>query len=257
MTPIRTIIVDDEPLARDGIQALLRNDPEIEIIGECATGHGVVKAIQEGMPDLIFLDIQMPGMDGFSALEAIGTDHLPHVIFVTAFDNYALRAFDFYALDYILKPFDRERFERAVRRAKIQIKYERSEAFNERVLTLLEDLRAPSTYLQRIVIKTDGRVFFLKVEHLEWIEAEGNYVRLHSRKDSHLLRETISNLEAQLDPKKFLRIHRSAIVNIEYIQELQPLFHGDYRVILRDGTHLTLSRNYRKAAESPGCAIWG
>ncbi|MBX7222044.1 MAG: LytTR family DNA-binding domain-containing protein [Blastocatellia bacterium] len=240
------MIVDDEPLARVGLRAMINEDPDFEIVGECSTGRGVVKAVQENEPDLLFLDVNMPEMDGFTALASLGTEKIPHVIFVTAFDHYALQAFEVYAIDYILKPFDRDRFERALRRAKQHIRREQQDNLNNKMLEMLEDLRGNSRFLDRIVVKNDGRVFFVKTDRLEWVEAEGNYIRLHVGKESYLLRETISNLERQLDPRKFLRIHRSAIVNIDTISEMQPLFHGDYRVLLRDGTQLTLSRNYRK-----------
>jgi len=243
---IRTLVVDDEPLARGVIREMLEDDPEVEIIGECINGHEAIAAIQELSPDLLFLDVQMPELGGFAVLEALKTERMPFVIFVTAYDQYAVRAFEVHALDYLLKPFDRERFEAAWQRAKNQIKKERETEREQRILALLEELKAGPKYLERLVVKTGGRVFFEDTDDIYWIEAEGNYVRVHNEQKSYLLRETISGLEAQLDPKKFLRIHRSAIVKIDRIQELQPWFHGEYRVILHNGTQLTLSRNYRE-----------
>lgn len=244
--PIRVLLVDDEPLAREMIREMFKDDPEVEVVAECVNGREAVEAIQEHNPDLIFLDVQMPEIGGFDVLEALKSVHVPHVIFVTAYDQYAVRAFEVHALDYLLKPFDRERFESAWKRAKSHILATRNGEMDQRILAILEELKAGSKYLERLVIKSGGRVFFLDTDDIDWIEAEGNYVSVHTGKKSHLLRETISSLEAQLDPKKFLRIHRSSIVKIDRIKELQPWFHGEYRVILLDGTQLTLSRNYRE-----------
>lgn len=241
---IRALIVDDEPLGRTVIREMLRGDADIEIIGECANGHEAVELISRTRPELLFLDVQMPEVDGFEVLSAL--DELPLVIFVTAYDQYAVRAFDVHAVDYLLKPFDRDRFGKAVQRAKAQLKQTHNDAVNERILALLEEQKAKTRYLERLVVKANGRVFFLKASEVDWIEAEGNYVCLHVRKDSYLLRETLSSLEAQLDPQKFPRIHRSQIVNVERIRELQPWSHGEYHVILHDGTQLTLSRSYRE-----------
>jgi two-component system LytT family response regulator len=245
-TQIRVLLVDDEPLAREMIQEMLAGDPSVEIVGGCAGGAEAVAAIKEHAPDLIFLDIQMPEASGFEVLEALKNGYTPHVIFVTAYDQYAVRAFEVHALDYLLKPFDRERFEASWQRVKEHILKEKGGRLDERILTLLEELKAESKYLERLVIKSGGRVFFLEAGEIDWIEAEGNYVSVHSGKKSHLLRETISSLEAQLDPKKFRRIHRSAIVQLDKIKELQPWFHGEYRIILHSGAELMLSRNYRE-----------
>jgi len=224
---LRVLIVDDEPLARDRIRELLKNDSEVEIVGECGSGRAAVTAIREHAPDLVFLDVQMPGMDGFAVLKTLARERLPLVIFVTAFDQYAVRAFEFYAADYLLKPFKRKRFEQAVRRVKEQMRDADSSDLSRRTLALLEGLEAKSHYLDRLVVKTSGRVFFLRTHEGEWIEAEDNYVRLHLGKESHLLRETLKNLEAQLDPRKFIRVHRCAIVNIDQIKELRPWFNRD------------------------------
>jgi two-component system LytT family response regulator len=243
---IRVLIVDDESLARDMIREMLEEDRDVEIVGECLNGEEAAAAIEALAPDLLFLDVQMPEASGFEVLENLKNGSMPHVIFVTAYDQYAVRAFEVHALDYLLKPFDRERFEASWHRAKEQILKEKNDRLDQRILTLLEELKAGSKYLERLVIKANGRVFFLDAGDIDWIEAEGNYVSVHSGVKSHLLRETISSLEAQLDPKKFRRIHRSAIVQLDKIKELQPWFHGEYRIVLHSGAELMLSRNYRE-----------
>jgi two-component system, LytTR family, response regulator len=242
---IRVLLVDDEPLAREMLREMLQGDTEVEIVGESCNGREALDAIHTLEPDLIFLDVQMPEVGGFEVLTTLGKEKAPYVIFVTAYDQYAVRAFEVQALDYLLKPFDQERFNASWERAKAQLKRDRNGGMDERIITLLEELKAGNKFLERLVIKTAGRIYFLETNDIDWIEAEGNYVSVHSAKKSHLLRETISSLESQLDPKKFVRIHRSSIVRLDYIQELQPWFHGEYRVILRDGTQLTLSRNHR------------
>jgi two-component system LytT family response regulator len=241
-SPIRALIVDDEPLAREIVREMLRRDPELEIVGEAGNGLEAVAAIEEHAPDIVFLDVQMPEMDGFGVLEAVSCERLPAVIFVTAYDQYAVRAFEVHAFDYILKPFDWERFEEALGRAKAQIR--RDDDLGQKLDALLQEMKRRPGYVERIIIKTNGRVIFLRTEEIDWIEAEGNYVRLHVGKESFLQRETISSLEARLDGREFPRIHRSTIVNIDRVQELRPWFQGDYCVILRDGTQLPLSRNY-------------
>jgi two-component system, LytTR family, response regulator len=244
---IRTLIVDDEPLARDRIRGLLEVEPDVEVIGECGSGRSAIAAITEQQPDLVFLDVQMPEIGGFEVLEAILPAALPIVIFVTAHDQYALKAFDVHALDYLLKPFDRERFARALKRARTQVLLrEESGELNKKLLAILQSVNSERKFLERLVIKSSGRVFFLRVEEIDWIEAAGNYVRLHAGKDSHLLRETMAGIESRLAPERFVRIHRSTIVNIERIRELRPLLHGDYEVILNDNTELTLSRAFRE-----------
>jgi two-component system LytT family response regulator len=243
---IRVLIVDDESLARDMIREMLEEDRDVEIVGECLNGEEAVAAIEACAPDLLFLDVQMPEVGGFEVLENLKNGSMPHVIFVTAYDQYAVRAFEVHALDYLLKPFDRERFESSWQRAKEQILKEKNGRLDQRILTLLEELQAGSKYLERLVIKANGRVFFLEAGDIDWIEAEGNYVSVHSGTKSHLLRETISGLEAQLNPKMFRRIHRSTIVQLGKIKELQPWFHGEYRIVLHSGAELMLSRNYRE-----------
>jgi len=242
---IRTLIVDDEPLARQRVRALLEKDSEVEIVGEAGDGKSAVAAVQKHKPDLVFLDVQMPHLDGFGVLAELAGGPLPAVVFCTAFDRFALKAFEVQALDYLLKPFDRERFQQALARAKATVRKSADGAVDERLLALLRSVAENRKTADRLVVKSAGRVYFVRVEEIDWIEAAGNYVKLHAGKDEHLLRESMSGLEARLDPKRFLRIHRSTIVNAERIRELQPAFHGDYAVILRDGTELTLSRGYR------------
>jgi two-component system LytT family response regulator len=243
---IRTLIVDDESLARERIRSMLASDPRIQIIAECSNGQDAIEAIQLHSPELVFLDVEMPGIDGFGVLEALPPELIPTIIFVTAYDQYAVRSFEVYALDYLLKPFDQERFDKALERAKTQISTQQSDSLSERILSALEEIKTRPVHLERLVIKMNGHVFFIKADEIDWLEAEGNYVRLHAGKESYLLRDTISALESQLDPKKFIRVHRSAIVNIDRITELQPWFHGEYRIILGEGVQLTLSRTYRE-----------
>lgn len=258
MQKMNVLIIDDEPLAREGIRSLLSHESDIHIAGECASGGEAVKEIQDKKPDLIFLDIQMPEMNGFDVLAQLDEEKLPYVIFVTAYDQYALRAFEVYALDYLLKPIDEERFTRTLQRARTQIEHRLNSDLNEGLRALIQQFASSanegvSNYLDRMMIKTDGRVFFLLTDEIDWIEAQGNYVMLHVGKQSYLLRDAISKVEAQLNPRKFLRIHRSTVVNIDRVKELQSLFHGDYRVLLKDGTKLLLSRRYRwKARASLG-----
>ena len=242
---IRALVVDDEPLAREMIREMLNDDSEVEIVAECANGREAVEAIKSLKPDLVFLDIQMPELGGFEVLESFDTQSVPYVIFVTAYDQYAVRAFEVHAFDYLLKPFDRERFETAWQRVKEQIKLDQSGERERHILALLEELKTGPRHLERLVIKNGGRVFFLNVDDVHCIESEGNYVRVYDNQKGYLLRETISSLEEHLDPRQFRRIHRSAIVKIDKIKEMQPWFHGEYRVIMENGKQLTLSRNYR------------
>ena len=250
--PIRILVVDDEPLAREKIRRMVKDDAEIRLVGECANGAEAIEAVQTLSPDLLLLDVQMPEVGGFAVLEALQSNgvRLPPVIVITAYDHYAVRAFEVHALDYLLKPFDRDRFRAALDRAKKQIRREQAPALDERIVALLEHLQGPRKHHERLVVKTGGRVFFLNTDEVDWVEAEGNYVSIHTGKKSYLLRETISSLESQLDPKKFIRIHRSAIVNINRIKELQPWSHGEYHVLLLDGTQLTLSRSYREKLQA-------
>jgi len=245
---IRAIIVDDEPLARKFLRQMLQDDPDTEIIAECGSGYEALPAIRKLQPDLLFLDIQMPEMDGFAILQALDQQRMPLVVFVTAYDQYAMRAFEVHALDYLLKPFDDQKFERTMKRVKAQIRGKERERTDSQMLAFLKELKDKSSYLERISIKTADRITLLRVEEIDWIEADDNYVQIHAGKSSHQLRETITNLERQLNPAKFLRIHRSSIVNLERIESLEQMFHGEYRVILKNGSELTLSRRYREKA---------
>jgi two-component system LytT family response regulator len=240
---IRTLIADDEPLARERLRALLARHPDVEIIGECANGADTINAISELRPDLVLLDVEMPRVDGFAVLEALDPGALPAVVFVSAHDQYAVRAFEAHALDYILKPFDEARMDRTLHRVRGQLARTPggSRHIDPRLLSLLEELR-DQRRSDRLVVKTGGRVLFLRTEDIDWVEASGNYVRLHVGSEAHLLRESMKNMERRLDPSTFVRIHRSAIVNVDRIRELEPWFHGEYIVILRDGTRLTSSR---------------
>jgi two-component system, LytTR family, response regulator len=256
----RALIVDDEPLARQNIRLLLEADPEVEIVGEAGDGAAAVRAVRRLSPDLLFLDIQMPEMNGFDVLAALDAERMPAVVFVTAYDQYAVRAFEVHALDYLLKPFDDARFERALRRAKAQLSQREIGRLSQRLLALLEDRDAnarapgaasarttpPTNYLTRLLVKSAGRVFFLKADEIDWVEAADYYVKLHVGRKGHLLRESMSELEARLDPQKFLRIHRSTIVNLDRVREMHPLFGGEYAVVLHDGTELKLSRSRRE-----------
>jgi two-component system, LytTR family, response regulator len=242
---IRALIVDDEPLARVRIRMLLADEPGIEILAESANGTEALRDIQRLVPDLVFLDVQMPELTGFELLDRLDPARMPVIIFVTAYDQYALKAFEVCALDYLLKPFDRERFGRALARARVELDRKKSGQVNERVLKLLSELGQAKKHLEKLMIRDGGRVFFLRTDEIDWIEAAGNYVRLHSGKEEHLYRETMTKLETQLNPERFARIHRSAIVNTERIKELQPWFRGDYVIVLRDNQKLTLSRTYR------------
>jgi two-component system, LytTR family, response regulator len=252
---IRTLIVDDEPLARRNLRVLLEKDPQIEIVEECRNGREAVKAINTLSPDLIFLDIQMPEMDGFDVLEHVGPEHIQAIIFVTAFDQYALKAFDVHALDYLLKPFDDERFGHALKRAKVQIEAHEINRLSKRLLALLEERESErkvdqKDYLTRLMIKDSGRVRLLKVDEIDFVEADGNYVKLHVDRATHLLREKMNDLEGRLDPARFVRIHRSIIVNLDRIKEMHPHFNGDYIVVLDNGKQLRMSRTRREHLEA-------
>jgi two-component system LytT family response regulator len=239
---IRTVIVDDEELARDRIQTLLELQPDVEVVGVCTDGPSAVEMIDRTQPDLVFLDVQMPGMDGFEVVENLERTKMPAVVFVTAHDAHALRAFEIHALDFLLKPFDQTRFEKALERARGQLTQTTGPVLDSRLVTLLEELHEERKYSERLIVKSSGRVFFVRTEEIDWVEASGNYVKIHTKSDAHLLRESMKNMEGKLDPKTFVRIHRSAIVNIDHIKELEPWFHGEYIVIMRDGTRLTASR---------------
>jgi two-component system LytT family response regulator len=245
MDRISAFIVDDERLSRKRIRRLLSLEADIQVLGEYANGPEAVAAIRQRTPDLLFLDIQMPQMDGFSVLESVSSTNAPLVIFVTAYQEYAVRAFEVHAFDYLLKPFDRKRFQETVQRARAQLQHLDNGQLTRRLTALVESLNGRRGSTGRIAVKTGGNVVLVRTNSIEWVEAADNYVCLHCGTETHSLRETMNSLEARLDSGRFLRIHRSTIVNIDCIKELQPWFRGDYLVLLHDGTKLTLSRNYR------------
>src|SRR5277367_1874633 len=231
---IRALVVDDEPLARSNLTILLRLDPEIEVVRECGSGMEALAEIRNSKPDLLFLDVQMPERDGFDVLELLGKDAPPAIVFVTAYDQYALRAFEAGALDYLLKPFDNARFDLALNRAKQKIALARNIPLK----------------LERLAIKSSGEVSFLKITEVDWIEAADYYACLHAGHRTHMLRRSIAELEQDLDPSRFCRIHRSTIVNLDRIRGLTLSEDGDYEVLLEDKTRLRLSRSYRKQLQS-------
>lgn len=249
---IRTLIVDDMVLARKRLRRVLSKDAEIEIVAECADGNQAVEAVRELQPDLMFLDIQMPEADGFQTLANIGVRNAPVTIFVTAFDHFALRAFEVHAFDYLLKPFDVSRLKHTVERAKDVIRKNETNAGNssaddvsERLAALLKEMINEPKYLKRMTVKSRGRSVIVAVDDIEYIEAEGNYLSVQIGKESHLIRSAMHNLESRLDPERFARIHRSTIINIDRVKEMHPLFNGDQLIIMRNGKELVLSRNYR------------
>lgn len=254
LTRIRTVIVDDEPAARRGVRLLLERDGGVEIVGEASGGAEAAELIARERPELAFLDVQMPGCDGFQALARAGLVNAPAVIFVTAYDEHALRAFEVNAVDYLLKPYDDARFAAALQRAKDEVRRRQADTVNSRLHQLLDYLQhapqpaaAPAeNAVDRILLKSSGEIFFLKAEEIDWIEAEGDYMKFHVSGRTHLMRETMARLEARLDAKKFIRIHRSTIVNIDRLRKLSPSFAGEYAVILHDGTKLKLSRGYHE-----------
>lgn len=257
MRKIRTIIVDDELLARNSIRLLLKPHFEIEIISECANGLEALECISHQTPDLVFLDIQMPEMDGFTVIEKFlsvtENKNLPIVIFVTAYDEYAIRAFEVNALDYLLKPFSDERFAKTLKRAKQQIEQQEIEHLSRKLLSFVEnrhedtiEMKVEKNFVTRFLVKTRGRVNFIKADEIDWIESADYYVRLHVGKKSYLIRESMNELEKQLNPEKFARVHRSFIVNLDRIKEMLPHFNGDHLIILEDGTQLKLSRSRRE-----------
>ena len=239
MEKLRTVIADDEKPARRRLLELLSREADIEVVGECACGHEAVDQVRRKRPDLLFLDVQMPEKDGFGVVDTIGAERMPVTVFVTAYDGFAIRAFEAQALDYLLKPYSDERFETALDRARRSVRDRRAAELIDR----------GEKGLERIVLKSTGRVRFVDVPDIDWIEAAGVYVNLHVGDSTHLHRATLGGLLEQLDPRRFVRVHRSAAVNSERIREMRPLNHGDYQVILRDGTELRLSRSYRAEVE--------
>lgn len=243
---IRALIIDDEPPARERLRTLVQSHKEVEVIGECSNGREAVETIESTTPDLVFLDIQMPEMDGFEVLAALDCHRLPLVIFVTAYDQFALRAFEVHAVDYLLKPFDKQRFEEALGRAIERLKTAQPEKLTAQLSALLADLGPASTRNDRLPIKSGGKVLLVPIDDIDWIEAADNYVTVHVSGKSHLHRETLTSLHARLG-LKFVRINRSAVVNSNKIKELEPMFHGDYSLLLENGTRLAVSRNFKDA----------
>lgn len=254
--PIKAVIVDDEALARDAIRLRLKGEPDIEVVGEAADGGDAVELLRRIHPDLLFLDVQMPVMNGFEVIESVPSDQLPIVVFVTAYDRYALRAFETHALDYLLKPFTASRFHAAIDRARLEVAKSGDRGTHERLVELLEERRrarargvdhegAGHGYLTRLAVKRNGRIALVGAADIDWIESSGNYAHLHAHGASYVVRMTMGELERRLDPARFARIHRSTIVQVDRIQDIIAAWHGDFDVTLRDGTVLRLSRNYR------------
>ncbi|MFO1207347.1 MAG: response regulator [Burkholderiales bacterium] len=247
---IRTVIVDDEPVARRGILRLLRQEPDIEVVEECGDGVAAISAINAHAPDLVFLDVQMPELDGFAVIEAIGGNRMPAIVFVTAFDQHAVRAFDAQAIDYVLKPIDPERFRRALDRVRSHLAHP-DDGFVRRVSEALKSIDRGELrgYPSRLAIRSEGRVRLLDIDEFDRIIAAGNYVEIHTGAKHHLLRETMTSLESRLDPRSFVRVSRAAMVSVARIREIQPLFNGDFVVILRNGMQVNGSRRYRAALD--------
>jgi two-component system LytT family response regulator len=249
---IRTLIVDDQLLARELLRRLLKDEADVDIIGMPVSGLEAVEAINTLAPDLVFLDVQMPELDGFGVLAQINRAHMPVIIFVTANDDFALRAFDVHALDYLVKPCTTDRFKTALQRAREQISRNQTGEIHQRLNALLEDMQSEPRQSERLAVKSDGRIIFLRLSDIDWVEAADNYVKVHVGNEAHLLRETMTALERKMPADRFLRISRSTIVNIEHVKELHPLFHGEYVVVLRNGARLTLTRGYRDKLQRLG-----
>ncbi|MEI7905973.1 MAG: LytTR family DNA-binding domain-containing protein [Bacteroidota bacterium] len=244
---IRAIIVDDEPLAREKVLLFARSENDIEIVDVCANGHDALSSCKKFKPDLLFLDIQMPEMNGFEMLNQLKIDPLPGIIFITAYDEFALRAFEFHAVDYLLKPFDRNRFTKAVNHARESIQsHTQSDETALQIQTMLNSINQESARPERLIVKTNGKIIFLRMNEIDWMEAAGNYVNVHVGNEAHLIRETMNNIQDQLDPQHFIRIHRGTIINIEKVKELQPYYNGEYKVVLQNNTQVILSRGYRE-----------
>lgn len=245
---LRALIVDDEAVARRRIRRLLAAERDIVLVGECGDGASALKAIVSDKPHIVFLDVQMPELDGFEVVLALAPEELPGVVFVTAFDRYALRAFDVHAVDYLLKPFTRDRFQTALSRARARLGAPRT-ALTDHLAPLLDDVRATRPHSPRVAVRTGDRFVVIEWDQVDWVEAADNYLTLHVGPREHLLRQTLAALEQQLDPERFVRVHRSSIVQVDRITELRPVSHGDAEVVLRNGTRLTVSRTWRKNIE--------
>ena len=249
MNPLKVLVVDDEPVARTGITALLARESDVVVVGECGDGRSAASAILELHPDLVLLDVQMPELNGFEVIEAVGPRRMPPVVFVTAYDQFALKAFDVHALDYLLKPFDDERFVEAIARVRRAIHQGRMGDLTSRLESLLQTDPPPGRYLDRIVVRKASGAVFVPVDEINWIEAADYCARIHSRGKVHVIRETMQRLEQRLDPNRFFRVHRSGIVNLDRVREMQPAPHGDHLLILQDGTKIRLSRGRKAALE--------
>lgn len=246
---LRVLIVDDEPLAREGLRDFLSEEDDVEVVGEARSGDEALRAL-EGDVDLVLLDVQMPGKDGFEVLEEAGVEDLPAVIFVTAYDEYAVRAFDIHAVDYLLKPVRRERFRAALRRAREHLEADEDRSVSRRLTALLRDVESRGgRAADRMVVKSGSSTRLVRLGDIDWIEAADNYATLHTREGDHMIRTTMTALEKRLDSDRFVRIHRSYIVNLDRVREIRPWDRGDHLVLLADGTKLSLTRTYRKAVE--------
>jgi two-component system LytT family response regulator len=243
---LRTLIVDDEPLARQGIRLLLREETDLEVVGECANGVEALEAVGQLRPALMFLDVQMPRMDGFALLAALPADQLPAVIFVTAYDRHALRAFEVSATDYLLKPIQPARFREAVQRARQRLQERDLDALNERLRVLLAEAGSQSGFPSHVSVKSGSKTVFVKVSDLEYVEAAANYVILHAGTQNHILRETLTKLESRLPPKNFLRIHRSMVVNLAFVAGVKPVVSGEHLVVLKSGRELPMTLGVRE-----------
>ena len=243
--PIAVLIADDEPPARRGIRALLEPHADVRIVGEAGSGREAVEAIRTLRPELVFLDVQMPEGDGFDVVRTVGVENMPVTVFATAYDEYALQAFEAHALDYLLKPYPRERFEAVLRRARARVRQARGAGADPRLLAFVREMEERTRYLRRIPVRVGPRVRLVEVEDVDYFEADTNYVRLHVGGASHLVRETLTALEGRLDPARFARVHRSLIVNLARVAEVEPLFAGEHVLTLRNGTRLTTGRTYR------------
>jgi two-component system LytT family response regulator len=244
MSKIRVVIVDDESPARRKIQRFLSDEEDFEVIAQASTGIEAVNIITQESPDVIFLDVQMPGLNGFEVVEALDFQPLPQIVFTTAFDQFALRAFEIHALDYLLKPFEQARFKSVLEHAKQRLEQSKRDDLTEKMSHLLEELRGRSTYAERLLVNSGSRALLLAVTRIDWIEAAKNYVNLHVGKDTYLMRGTIEGLYQKLNPSQFLRVNRSHIVNLESIKELQPWFHGEYKIILKNDKEISWSRRF-------------
>jgi two-component system, LytTR family, response regulator len=243
---LSVLVVDDEPLVREGIRVLLEREVGVRMIGEAQDGEGALERIRALRPDLVLLDVQMPGMDGLAVVAALEPEERPAIVFVTAFSEYAIRAFDMHAVDYLLKPFDAERFTRALRRARERM----VEGKVNRLEELLETLQPVRAYPERLLLKHDGSVVVVLASDIDWIEAADNYVRIHARTGRYMIREPLKQIEATLNPARFARVHRSAIVNLSRVKSLEPVIAGENIITLTTGTRLTLSRGYRDKFKS-------